>query len=170
MNPTDNLEYLLQHIATIMYRQSNQVLQERLGIGMSQYKLLMVLQHEPNVQQRLLAGRLGQTEASISRQIKLLCDKGLLAVQVNPQSRREHITIPTAKGVKVTEAARETLATYHGPVFAQFSEKQRHNIYEALEQIHTLACLPNKPHECGPPFTTTSYIDAIAPRPQRLLK
>ena len=67
MGPVITLGYLLQHTATILMRQSDQVLQERLGIGMSQLKLLMMLQNSPNVQQRKLAECLGQTEASISR-------------------------------------------------------------------------------------------------------
>src|ERR1700755_3521534 len=97
MRPVITTGYLLQHTATILMRQSDQVLQERLGIGMSQFRVLLMLQRNANSQQRKLAECLGQTEASISRQIKLLCEKSLLAVRVNPQSRREHIAVLTPK-------------------------------------------------------------------------
>src|SRR5688572_31693887 len=98
MEPVSAIPYLLQHTAAMLLRQSDQILQERLGIGMSQVRILTMLEHEPNVQQRKLADRLGQTEASISRQIKLMREKGFLTVAVNPKSKREHITVPTQKG------------------------------------------------------------------------
>jgi DNA-binding MarR family transcriptional regulator len=80
MGTTDTIGYMLQHTASIMYRQSDQVLQERLGLGMSQYKILMILHEKPQIRQRVLADQLGQTEASISRQIKLLVERGMLVV------------------------------------------------------------------------------------------
>jgi len=152
MGPVMSLGYLLTHSATILLRQSDQVLQERLGIGMSQFKILMMLQQNPNVQQRRLAESLGQTEASISRQIKLLCEKNLLAIRVNPKSRREHITVPTAKGMKMTDAAMEVLEQYHTPMLERLTEKQRQQMYESLSSFHEYICMSGKPFACDHPF------------------
>jgi len=144
--------YLLQHTASILTRQSDQVLQERLGIGMSQYKLLMMLQKSPNVQQRRLAECLGQTEASISRQIKLLCEKGMMTIKVNPKSRREHITVLTPKGNKMTDAANDVLEQYHGPILDKLSEKQQQQLIETLKLIHEHTCVAGKPFACDHPL------------------
>jgi DNA-binding MarR family transcriptional regulator len=152
MGPVITVGYLLQHTATILMRQSDQVLQERLGIGMSQYRLLMMLQNNPNVQQRKLAECLGQTEASISRQTKLLCEKGLLAIRVNPKSRREHITILTPKGLKMTEAASDVLSVYHSPMLELLNEKQRQQLVETLSKFHAHTCVPGKQFACDHPF------------------
>jgi MarR family transcriptional regulator, transcriptional regulator for hemolysin len=152
MEPYNAIGYLLQHMAAILTRQSDQVIQERLGIGMSQFKLLMILRQSPNIQQRKLAECLGQTEASISRQIKLLCEKGLLIVRVNPKSRREHITVPTAKGVKMTEAAMEVLTQYHTPLFDRLNEKQRQHLTDMLVVVHGEVCAAGKPFVCDHPF------------------
>ncbi|HSX16964.1 MAG TPA: MarR family winged helix-turn-helix transcriptional regulator [Patescibacteria group bacterium] len=152
MGPIITIGYLLQHTATILMRQSDQVLQERLGIGMSQLRLLMILQINPNVQQRKLAECLGQTEASISRQTKLLCEKGMLASRVNPKSRREHITVLTAKGTKMTEAALEVLQQYHSPMFDLLTEKQQQQLKESLTKFHAYTCVPGKPFACDHPF------------------
>ena len=152
MGPVTTVGYLLTHTATILLRQSDQVLQERLGIGMSQFKILMMLQNNPNVQQRKLAECLGQTEASISRQIKLLCEKGLLAIRVNPKSRREHITVPTVKGLKMTNAAIEVLEQYHTPMLELISEKQRQQLVETLQTFHGYICSTGKPFACDHPF------------------
>jgi DNA-binding MarR family transcriptional regulator len=152
MGPVITIGYLLQHTATILMRQSDQVLQERLGIGMSQFRLLMMLRRNPNVQQRKLAECLGQTEASISRQIKLLCEKGLLGVRVNPKSRREHVTMPTAKGLKITEAALEMLEQYHMPMFELLTPKQQQQLIESLAKFHHYTCAPGRPFACDHPF------------------
>lgn len=152
MGPVITIGYLLQHTATILMRQSDQVLQERLGIGMSQFRLLMMLRENPNVQQRTLAERLGQTEASISRQTKLLVEKGLLGVRVNPKSRREHVTMPTPKGLKITEAALEVLEQYHMPMFALLTSKQQQQLTEYLRKFHAYTCAPGRQFACDHQF------------------
>ncbi len=152
MDPVITVGYLLQHTAAILMRQSDQVLQERLGIGMSQLKLLMTLEKRPNVQQRKMAETLGQTEASISRQIKLLCEKGLLTIRINPKSRREHITVPTAKGTKMTAAALEVLSQYHSPMLALLTDKQQQQLVESLTTFHGYICANGKPFACDHSF------------------
>lgn len=98
MKPTNNIGFLLQHIAFSLARQNDAILQDELGIGFSQFKILMVLQWRPNVQQKQIAEQLGQTEASISRQIKLMYDDGLLQSTPRPENRREHVTTLTPRG------------------------------------------------------------------------
>ncbi len=152
LGPVGTIGYLLQHTAINLSRQSDQILQERLGIGMSQFRLLMILRYEPNIQQRKLAECLGQTEASISRQIKLLVEKGLLIIRINPKSRREHITVLTARGVKMTEAALEILNQYHEPMCNLLNEKQRQQLTEMLATFHKHVCVEGKPFACDHPF------------------
>src|SRR5688500_16986137 len=121
MNLRDNIGYLLQHTAMSMARQSDQMLQDHLGIGFSQFKILMVLQWNPVALQRHIAENLGQTEASISRQIKLMHDEGLLQTTINPQNRREHRTTLTAKGERLADDAKVVLNHYYAPVLATLS-------------------------------------------------
>ena len=78
MRPTNTIGYLLQHVSSLLAKQSDQVLQEQLGIGLAQFKILRTLQTEPRTPQREIAFNLGQTEASISRQVKLMIADGLL--------------------------------------------------------------------------------------------
>lgn len=152
MEPINSLSYLLQHTPTIMYRQSDQLLQERLGIGMSQFKLLMMLKFTPNIQQRTLAESLGQTEASISRQTKLLTERGMLDVAINPDNKREHITTLTAKGAKIADAANDILHEYHDQVFERLSEKQRQRLSELLTEVHEIVCQTGRPYACDGPL------------------
>lgn len=148
MESSKAIPHLLQHIAAMMLRQSDQVLQERLGIGISQLRILTILEQESNVRQRKLADHLGQTEASISRQIKLMAEKGYLTAGVNPKSRREHLAILTPKGLKITQAAREVLAEHGRPLAEMMGEKRQKALQELLSLVHEYTCVPGKPFAC----------------------
>lgn len=140
MGPNNSIGYLLQHISEVLAKQSDQVLQERLGIGLSQYKLLIVLEQHPYLRQNEIAGQLGQTEASISRQIKIMQAKGLLQRAANPNSKRERIAALTSQGLRVTAEANKILNSYHAPVFESLSLKQQKQLHEALIYMHQQTC------------------------------
>lgn len=148
MGPTDNLGYLLRHLAAVMGRQTDQALQEQLGIGLSQYKILMVLDGNPYVQQRFIAGSLGQTEAGISRQIKLLSGKGLLSTRQDPSNRRQRITSLTPMGTRLTEAATAIIGHSFGPEYAEMGEDQLRQLIVKLQKLHTIVCRPGKTGAC----------------------
>lgn len=148
MGPANNLNYLLTHLAAVISKQSDQVLQEQLGIGLSQYKILMVLEWNPRVQQKAIADSLGQTEASISRQISLLKEKGLLISKADPQNRRKHITTPTPLGMQLTEAANGIMRRSFGQDFANIGDDQLMKLVTGLQQLHKVVCRPGKVGAC----------------------
>lgn len=148
MQMTKNIGYMIQHVAASLARQTDQVLMQDLGIGFSQFKILMVLQKDSGAQQKQLAERLGQTEASISRQIKGLEQAKLLTVQVNPDNRREHIAVPTKRGVEMTEEARDILNDHYAPLFASVGEQDQEKLLEILTKMHGFICQPGKPGSC----------------------
>jgi DNA-binding MarR family transcriptional regulator len=152
MGPTNNLSYLIQHLAAVMGKQSDQVLKEQLGIGLSQFKILLVLEWNPRVQQRKIAESLGQTEASISRQIKLLKAKGLLVTKTDPQNRRRHITAPSPKGMQVTEAANDIIRRSFGSEFSGVGEDQLLQLVAGLHKLHAITCRPGKVGACDHPL------------------
>lgn len=145
MQQTSNIGYMLQHLAAVLARQSDQALQDALGIGFSQFKILMVLRQDPHVQQRFIADSLGQTEASVSRQIKLLQRKGLLKVTPNPQNKRVHITAPTERGDRLADEAVTILNRLHYPTFSRLSETEQQQLAGILRQLHEAACSSSHP-------------------------
>jgi DNA-binding MarR family transcriptional regulator len=140
MQTSGKIGFLIQHLAFSLGRTNDQVLQEQLGIGFSQYKLMMVLQKMPHIQQKQIANALTQTEASISRQIKLLHEKSLLQTTVSPKNRREHITTLTPKGIRYTEEARRILTNYYQPMFDQISDKDQEQLLHHLGNLHDYIC------------------------------
>lgn len=141
----NDLGNLLHHLVSLLSRASDQTLQEQLGIGLSQYKILTTLHEHPHIQQRMIASMLGQTEASISRQIKLLTEKGMLLAQPNPSNQREHLADLTSRGLRMIEAAEQALAAYHKQFFAGLNDKQQANIYKELASLHRTVCFMQHP-------------------------
>jgi len=152
MQPANKIGYLLEHLTSMTSRQSDQVLQEQFGIGFSQFKIMMAIQWNPSVRQRALADALGQTEASVSRQVRILFEKGMLTSKTNPAERRERITEITQKGLKVARAARKAMADYHKPMFDNLNEKQQKQLLDMLVTLHAHTCQPGKLHACNHPL------------------
>lgn len=144
--------YLLHHASTILARQYDAALQKQLGIGMAQFKILMILRRLPSPQQSKLAECLGQTEASISRQIKLLAKDGLLEVTVSPENRRQHLAHVTPKGATLTAKALEVMREYSQPVFAALSDEQQTQLQTCLQILHQQVCAEGKPFACDHSF------------------
>lgn len=144
----DNLGYLLHHLAIVLDHQSDVLLQERLDISYSQFKILMALKWRSNVQQKQIAQKLGQTEASVSRQIKGLAEAGLLRITRSNNDRREHITVLTPKGEALVNKAMKALNDYHAPVFARLSFAQQLALQTMLETMHDASCSPDRPGGC----------------------
>lgn len=149
MGPGNNIAYLFQHIAEVMAKQTDQLLQQHIGIGLSQYRILMVLEWNPRNTQSAIALSLGQTEASISRQIKLLEKRGLLATKPDPMNRRKHIATPTPKGAQATEAAASLLRRHSGSEFGSLEEQNLVSLNETLHRLHKTACRPGKQGACN---------------------
>jgi len=150
MDTSANTGSLLTHLAFVLGRQSDQALQEQLGIGMSQYKILTMIAENPSVQQRDIASSFGQTEASISRQIKLLRKKELVTVRINPKNRRQHLSVLTIKGKHLTEAALAIFNRLYSEALSPLAAKQRDQLTEALAQLHHHTCEPGKTAACDP--------------------
>jgi len=139
MDSSHAILYYIQHLAVLTHRQSDQVLQDQLGIGMSQYRILKVLQTNPSVQQKQIALLLGQTEASISRQVKLMQERSLLSAQVNPANKREHVTMLQPKGQQVLESGAQILSQYHRPSLGVLSPDEQTVLLKMLSKLAAVA-------------------------------
>lgn len=148
----DRIGYLLGHVADASHRQTDQALTEQLGIGLSQLRLMTMLQHYPGIPQRTLADHLGQTEASISRQIKLLADKAIVVIATDPAEKRKRLITLTPKGAKLAEAAKERIDVMRNKLYSALDEKQQDTLIEALDRLHEQTCQPGKLKACDRPF------------------
>jgi len=149
MNPANNLTYLLHHLAQVVDKQTDQILKEQLGIGLSQYKILMVLEWNPRVQQNVISSSLGQTEASISRQIKLLIGKGMLISKIDSNNKRSHISVVTPFGMQVNETASNFIKQYFASDYSSIDPAQLDNLAKDLQELHKSICRKGKLGACN---------------------
>lgn len=135
MNFKHSIGYLLHELAHLLDAESDQVLSQRLGIRFAQFKILIVLEERDEITQKVIARSLNQTEASISRQIKILRSMDLIQSRISPANRRQHIISITGNGLRMVEKAASTLNAHHSPMFEKLSEHQQIQITEALQLI-----------------------------------
>jgi DNA-binding MarR family transcriptional regulator len=148
MDPVNNLNYLINHLASVIGKQSDQLLQEQLGIGWSQYRVLMVLELNPRIQQKSIGKTLGLSEAGVSRQIRLLRKKGLLSSIVDPSNKRRHLSVATPLGIQVTDAANGILRRNFSQEFSKTADDQIMLLSASLRKLHHAVCQPGKQGAC----------------------
>jgi DNA-binding MarR family transcriptional regulator len=83
---------------------------------------------------------LGQTEASVSRQIKLLKDDGMLAVRIDPNNRRARSIVLTDKGSEFAKKCVVVLEQTHAATFGSLSFAEQKMMQELLDRLTTKAC------------------------------
>jgi DNA-binding MarR family transcriptional regulator len=131
-----NPGFLLHKIGAVMERVSDQVLFEEFGIGFSQFKILFALQHSADIQQKQIAQFLGQTEASVSRQIKLLKTAKFIEVRLGKDDRKKHHVSLTRKGEEVTVQAMSCLNGYYEPILSILTPQEQARLTPMLLKVH----------------------------------
>jgi len=129
------LFYVLQRIAADMHKHVDQMLMDLLGIGVSQLRILHTVQSKEQAGQRVIGDALGQTEASISRQIKVLAQKGLVQTHTNPKNQREKLVSITTKGARLTEVADTDLGRGMQVILQPLGTKQQKQLSELLNTL-----------------------------------
>lgn len=136
MSYSDNISFMLLHIAATISKQNDVLLQNKLRIGFSQFKILMVLQWKPNIKQKQIASKLNQTEASISRQINIMFEDGLLQTTRSSEDRRQHITMLTVRGERICNQATKLLKAHSEAIFNQLSNNEKESLQRNLKSIN----------------------------------
>lgn len=149
MEINSNLGYVLHHLGSALDRHTDMLLQQKFGIGFSQFKILLALKQKDAVQQKQIAHTLGQTEASISRQIKLLVNMGLVSSKKNKDNKRQAVTSLTAKGSHVTVQAVSALDIHYQPLFSQLSPAQLEAFQRVIGVLHSRVCSTGLPGTCS---------------------
>lgn len=134
------IDQILQHITSLLSRHSDQVLLEQLGIGYAQFKIIRTVSDSPNCKQRYVSDLLGQTEASISRQIKLLLKLDYLRSDRDPLNKRNHVLNVTIRGKNIYDAGERVLERFYSDKITQIGVKNYDELIDKLRKIDTILC------------------------------
>lgn len=130
-----NIGSLVHKVAAALDNGSDEVLSSRFDIGLSQFRILLILLENDGAKQITLADNLSQSEASISRQARVMEKKGLVIVRINLSSRREKLIFLTRKGALTARKAIVALNNYHAPLFDHLSARQQEDLMDTLTTI-----------------------------------
>lgn len=135
MDTNSSLGFTLHSLSFMLDRQSDLFLQDRYGIGFSQFKIMMALMSRTNIQQRDIAEYLGQTESSVSRQVQSLIVEGLVSSHRDSGDHRQRVTQLTNKGEKLARGAMAGLEKHYAPMFNTLSDKKQMELSELLDTL-----------------------------------
>lgn len=130
--------WLLHNLSTSLHKSVDDAIKERVGVGLAQYKVLEAIQYKGIAKQNELASMLRQTEAGISRQVKLLYKKGLLVYTNKSRSGGSDVTL-TRIGEEVVRLAYQVVDGYTAVIESVVSPGQLLGMQETLEKMTEIA-------------------------------
>ena len=114
-----NFWFLVRKSAALMDRGGEELFREGIGISLSQFMVLSVIDARPGAfNQQTVADYLGLTKGTVSRQIENAESAGLLTTSVSPISRRERVAELTPEGNEIVRRGDELLARSQFAAFA----------------------------------------------------
>jgi DNA-binding MarR family transcriptional regulator len=101
----------LLHLTYVLQQLSDDKLLAEVGVGLSQTRIMSVLSGSMPRSQRAVAHMLQQTEANVSRQLKIMHKHGLVSITKNKKDARQRDVTLTTKGRHKYQQAAKTLAS-----------------------------------------------------------
>ena len=133
MNP--RLYWQIHRLAFLLEKKSDEALKDQVGIGFAQFKVLEAIGRNMLAKQNMIAQLLDQTEASISRQIKILEKKNLInvaSVMGNKRARELSLTEP---GEELLSQCEEILDLAQAQIVGSLSYQEQQHLHELLSRM-----------------------------------
>lgn len=132
---TPRLYWQIHKLAFLLEKRADESLRSELDIGFAQYKVLEAINQNMLARQNMVAAMLDQTEASISRQIKILQKKGLILVsEVMGNKRAKELSL-TVVGDEMVRHAEELLDVTQAQVMGGLSYQEQRLFQELFERM-----------------------------------
>lgn len=130
-----DLHQAISRLRFALERASNQLLVDECGWGSSHFRLLVCIAHAQDADQAGIAHELGQTEAAVSRQLKLLIDNKLIMQKANPDNRRQNRLSITPFGHQELSKAKALMKKNLNRLFADLDPGTMKQTIDLLESI-----------------------------------
>ena len=126
-----NLYWQIHTLAFLLEKRADESLKEQFSIGFAQYKVMRAIGANMHAKQNMIADLLDQTEASISRQIKILQRKKLIQVDTVMGNKRARELSLTEQGEEQLRLCQEVLDVTQAKVFGGLSYEEQ-QYFQAL--------------------------------------
>lgn len=125
----------IHRIAFLFEKKADENLHKQLNIGFAQYKVLEAINHSPLTKQNAVAKMLDQTEASISRQIRILQAKGMInATDVMGNKRARELSLTTV-GEETVSQAQDILDVTQAEIMGELSYQEERLFQELFARM-----------------------------------
>lgn len=129
------LYWQIHQLAFLLEKRADESLKSQIGIGFAQYKVLEAINQNMLTKQNTVANLLDQTEASISRQIKILQQKGLIkVVSVMGNKRAKELSL-TVVGDEIVRQAEDILDITQAQIIGGLSYQEQRMFQELFERM-----------------------------------
>jgi DNA-binding MarR family transcriptional regulator len=132
---TPRLYWQIHRLAFLLEKIADESLKTQLDIGFAQYKVLEAINQNMLARQNMVAEMLDQTEASISRQIKILQKKGLIKVVTVMGNKRAKELSLTRVGEDMVRNAEDIIDVSQAQVMGGLSYQEQHLLQELFERM-----------------------------------
>lgn len=132
---TPRLYWQIHRLAFLLEKIADESLKTQLDIGFAQYKVLEAINQNMLARQNMVAEMLDQTEASISRQIKILQKKGLIKVVTVMGNKRAKELSLTRVGEEIVRNAEDVIDVSQAQVMGGLSYQEQHLLQELFERM-----------------------------------
>lgn len=107
-----------------LQQSADELLADKNGVGLSQTRIMAVLDKSVTRSQRHVAMELGQTEANVSRQLRNMKKHGLVNITKNKKDRRQRDVSLTPKGYRVYAKAEQILKHHEKGLLSSMSRSE----------------------------------------------
>lgn len=129
------LYWQIHQLAFLLEKRADESLRTQLDIGFAQYKVLEAINQNMLAKQNVVAQLLDQTEASISRQIKILHKKGLIKVSAVMGNKRAKELSLTVVGDEIVRQAEDILDVTQSQIIGGLSYQEQRLFQELFDRM-----------------------------------
>jgi DNA-binding MarR family transcriptional regulator len=129
------LYWQIHKLAFLLEKRSDESLKEQVGIGFAQYKVLEAIGRNMLAKQNMIAELLDQTEASISRQVKILEKKKLIIIGTVMGNKRARELSLTELGEELLGHCEEILDLAQAQIIGSLSYQEQRHFQELFERM-----------------------------------
>jgi len=131
----------LLHLTYVLQQLSDDQLLAKAGVGLSQTRIMSVLNSSVPHSQRAIAHLLQQTEANVSRQLKVMHGHGLVSIVKNKKDNRLRDVKLTAKGKNKYQLAIKVLTAQQSELLKLLDKKELQAFERATRNLFMVLSL-----------------------------
>jgi DNA-binding MarR family transcriptional regulator len=124
-------------IANKLSRNATAFYQKQFGVNVTEWRIMSLLAIEPGIPASRICNVIGFDKGPVSRTLTLLQDRGLVAINTDPNDGRSHSISLTAKGRVTHDAVLVAALERERRLLACLEKDEREVLIDLLRRIHS---------------------------------